>query len=113
MDGDQGSGYNGDMRHEVGIRDLRDSLSRWIEKVKKGDQVVVTDHGKAVALLTAPPPVKRKETEEEFIARWKAEGRLLGGRGRLEPREPMLGPEVDLEGAILEDREESDARNAR
>jgi prevent-host-death family protein len=105
-------GYNGDMRHEVGIRDLRDSLSRWIEKVKAGDQVVVTDHGRPVAMLTPPPTSHRNETEEEFITRMLAEGRLLGGRGRLEPREPIIGPEVDLEGAILEDREETDRRNA-
>ena len=106
MDNQHDSGYSGDMRHEVGIRDLRNSLSRWIEKVKAGDQVVVTDHGKAVALLTAPPSPKRNETEEEFITRMLAEGRLLGGRGRLQPRDPIVGPEVDLEGAILEEREE-------
>ena len=91
---------------------MRNALSRWIEKVKAGDQVVVTDHGKAVAMLTAPGKAGRAETEPEFIARMKSEGRLLGGDGILEPREPILGPEVDLEGAILEDREESDRRNA-
>lgn len=106
MDKSRHCGYNGDMRHEVGIRDLRNALSRWIEKVKAGDQVVVTDHGKAVAILTAPPPPKLNETEEEFITRMLAEGRLLGGRGMLQPREPIVGPEVDLEGAILEEREE-------
>lgn len=100
------NGYNGDMRHEVGIRDLRNALSRWITKVREGDQVVVTDHGKPVALLSAPPSAKRSETEEEFVARMLAEGRFLGGRGTLRPREPVVGPEVDLEGAILEEREE-------
>lgn len=112
MDTPRKSGYSGDMRHEVGIRDLRDSLSRWIEKVKAGDQVVVTDHGRPVAMLTTPPAVPKAKTWEEHIARMKAEGRLLGGDGRWTPREPVVGPEVDLEGAILEDREESDARNA-
>ena len=36
---------------EVGIRELRDNLSRYIRKVQEGNEVVVTDHGNAVALI--------------------------------------------------------------
>ena len=36
---------------EAGIRELRDNLSRYISQVRKGTEVVVTDHGKAVALI--------------------------------------------------------------
>ena len=36
---------------EVGIRELRDNLSRYISKVREGTEVVVTDHGNAVALI--------------------------------------------------------------
>ena len=35
----------------VGIAELRDSLSRHIAAVKKGDEIVVTDHGRPVARI--------------------------------------------------------------
>ena len=36
---------------DVGIRDLRAGLSRYVELVKAGEEIVVTEHGKAVARL--------------------------------------------------------------
>ena len=36
---------------EVGVRELRDHLSRYLAQVQDGDEVVVTDHGRAVARL--------------------------------------------------------------
>ena len=99
-------GYNGDMaRHEVGIRDLRDSLSRWIERVKAGDTVVVTDHGRPVAILQAPPPERQARTEEEHLDNLVARGLLRRGTG-WRPMEPLRIPGLDIEKAILEDRED-------
>lgn len=34
---------------EVGIRELRDQLSGYIARVREGEEVVVTDRGRAVA----------------------------------------------------------------
>lgn len=34
---------------EVGIRELRDNLSRYLDRVRGGEEVVVTDRGHAVA----------------------------------------------------------------
>ena len=34
---------------EVGIRELRDNLSRYLDRVRGGEEVVVTDRGYAVA----------------------------------------------------------------
>jgi len=36
---------------EVGIRELRADLSRWVKRVQDGEDVVVTDRGKPVARL--------------------------------------------------------------
>ena len=36
---------------DVGIRELRASLSRYLERVKAGEEIVVTEHGKPVARL--------------------------------------------------------------
>lgn len=38
---------------EIGIRELRARLSRYIELVRRGEQVVVTERGKPVARLVA------------------------------------------------------------
>ncbi len=107
MNEDSECGYNGDMRHSVGIREFRDALSRWIEKVKRGDEVVVTDHGKPVARLGPypGPPSGKRESEEECLARLVAEGRIVGG-GVLKPHRPLVVPGARLDEAVLEDREE-------
>lgn len=34
---------------EVGIRELRDHLSRYLDRVQDGEEVVVTDRGRAIA----------------------------------------------------------------
>ena len=36
---------------DVGIRELRAGLSRYVEQVKQGEEIVVTEHGKPVARL--------------------------------------------------------------
>ncbi|HUF34015.1 MAG TPA: type II toxin-antitoxin system prevent-host-death family antitoxin [Acidimicrobiales bacterium] len=40
-------------RSEVGIRDLKNGLSKYIERVRAGEEVIVTDRGRPVARLSA------------------------------------------------------------
>lgn len=40
-------------RIEVGIRDLKNNLSRYLNRVKDGEEVIVTEHGRPVARLAA------------------------------------------------------------
>ncbi|MCA1693822.1 MAG: type II toxin-antitoxin system prevent-host-death family antitoxin [Actinobacteria bacterium] len=37
---------------EVGVRELRDNLSKWIARAKRGEDILITDRGKPVARLT-------------------------------------------------------------
>lgn len=37
---------------EVGIRDLKNGLSKYIERVRTGEEVIVTDRGRPVAKLS-------------------------------------------------------------
>ena len=39
----------------IGIRDLKNNLSRVILRVSEGESIDVTDHGRVVARLTPPP----------------------------------------------------------
>ena len=83
---------------EVGIRELRADLSRFVKRVRAGEEVVVTDHGKAVARLV-PIDGERK------IDRLIREGLVIpapnrGPRTLLKPIEGA-GPLSDL---VIEDR---------
>jgi len=50
---------------EVGIRVLRDNLSRYISRVREGEEVIVTDHGKPVARIA---PLDRPDLLERLIS---------------------------------------------
>ena len=77
---------------DVGIRELRAGLSRYVERVKQGEEIVVTEHGRPVARLV-PMNGERK------IDRLIREGTLIPGR-RPKGRRPAP---VDADGATLSD----------
>jgi len=56
----------------IGIRDLKNNLSRYIRRVASGERIAVTDHGRIVAELV-PPIVgagrsRRDSPYEELLA---------------------------------------------
>ena len=62
----------------IGVRELRQHASRYLDLVKAGETVEVTERGELVALLTPPSPAST--TRERLIA----EGRLV----------PAVGPRI-------------------
>ena len=46
---------NGGGRVRVGVRELRDGLSEYLARVKKGERIEVTQRGEAIALLLPLP----------------------------------------------------------
>src|SRR5262245_14346857 len=62
----------------VGVRELRQNLSVYLDRVKEGEVLEVTEHGHAVALLT-PLPRSTMTTLDRLIA----EGRVTKGSGDL------------------------------
>ena len=56
----------------IGIRELRNGLSRHLANVRDGDEIVVTDHGTPIARIT---PYRTNHTEDllqELIASGRA-----------------------------------------
>lgn len=49
---------------DVGIRELKDSLSRYIRRVEDGERVVVTAHGRIVAELVLPAADRQGRTSQ-------------------------------------------------
>jgi prevent-host-death family protein len=61
--------YMARRRGTVGVRELRQNLSVYLDRVKKGEALTVTEHGAAVAILRPLP------TAPTVLARLVAEGR--------------------------------------
>ena len=61
----------------VGVRELRQNLSVYLDRVKEGERLEVTEHGRPVALLVPLPP------EEDRLARLIAEGKVRPAKGSL------------------------------
>jgi len=77
---------------EVGVRELRNNLSRYLERIQQGEEVVVTDRGRAIARVL---PV----TGERTIDRLVREGKVTPATSRertLPKRVVARGPVSDL-----------------
>lgn len=88
------------MSDQVGVRELKASLSAYLRRVAAGESVVVTDHGRPVARLV-PPDVP------EGLSRLIREGRLNWTGRRLTP--PLTRPTLrrgrtTLADIVLRDR---------
>lgn len=62
----------------VGVRELRQHASRYLDRVKSGETVEVTERGQLIALLVPPDPARN--ARERLIA----EGRLIPSSGSLQ-----------------------------
>jgi prevent-host-death family protein len=58
------------MASTVGVAELRQNLSRYLQRVAKGERLIVTDHNRPVAELGPPP------TTGADLDRLIAEGRV-------------------------------------
>lgn len=67
---------------EIGVRELRDHLSRYVAQAREGRSLTITDHGKPVAKLVPTGP----STLERLIA----DGTVTPARAaRSEPPAPI------------------------
>ena len=91
----------------VAISELKAKLSRYLDQVKAGHEVVVTDRGRPVARLVPYDDGRKREPDMERLIR---EGVILPGRGKLRDEllrpSPVKDPEGKVLQALLEEREE-------
>lgn len=76
----------------VGIRELRDGLSRHLDAVRDGRTVTVTDHGRPIARII---PIDRPSRLEQLVAEGKVTPALRSKRPAPEPIKAG-GPVSDL-----------------
>jgi prevent-host-death family protein len=78
----------------IGVRELRQNASRYLEQVARGEQVQITNHGQLVALLV--PASSGGLRREDLIAT----GQLRPGTGDLldvQPVTPRAGEPTSAE----------------
>jgi len=85
----------------IGIRELKENLSRYMKKVKSGEKIIVTDRKKEIAIIL---PLEKKAKEEKIyqlirkgVASWSG-GKPVGMRRRIVSRGKSIS------GAGIEDR---------
>lgn len=60
----------------IGVRELRQNASKYLDRVKHGESIEVTERGVPVAIIS-PVPTARKSRVQELMD----EGRMSPGRG--------------------------------
>ena len=86
----------------VGVRELRENLRTWLDRVKAGDQIVVTERGKPVARLEAVDPESRLA---ELIRLGIVRPPLRRERRRIDVSKlPKMTPGPTLTDILLEQR---------
>ena len=104
MASDSCGGYNSYMA-TVGVRELKNGLTRYLRRSKNGESIVVTERGRPIAMLGPVPATSATETSAHRLARLAADGYLsLPAAKPLKRlvRVRITGPSVSR--AVLEDR---------
>lgn len=75
-------------RSEVGIRDLKNGLSKYINRVQDGEEVIVTDRGRPVAKLCPldAPDDRLADLVAAGVVRPPTSGTRHRSRSRIKPQ---------------------------
>lgn len=85
----------------IGIRELKENLSRYMKRVRTGEKIIVTDRKKEIAVIM---PLEKKDKEEKIyqliqrkIAFWNG-GKPRGALSRITSKGKSVSD------AVIEDR---------
>jgi len=79
---------------KAGIRQLRDGLSGYLARIRRGEEITITDRGCDLAVIR---PLRSRRTLDEIVARLCDEGVLEPA----EPWEPLRRRRQRLKGRLL------------
>ena len=86
----------------VGTRELKNKLSEYLRRVKAGETIIVTEHGKSIGQI-----VPIKPTVEERLQMMVGAGQVEWNGEKLKPYQPVAVNKSDhqLSSLVVEDRE--------
>ena len=82
---------------DVGVRELRNNLSRYLGRVREGEELVVTDRGRAVARVL---PVGQDRALDRLIA----EGVVTAARRSKQPANTPMRAKGTVSDLVAEQR---------
>ncbi len=89
----------------VGVKELKNRLTQYLRRVRQGEEVVVTDRGKPVALIQAMQAVERPASLDARLAKLAAQGLVtLPSRPPLRKLRPARVAGRPVSKVILDDR---------
>jgi len=92
------------LQPSVGVRELRQNLSIYLDRVKNGETLQVSEFGRVVALLS-PLPAEKLSPLERMVR----EGRAIAPKGTLKDRRPPQPTQPgypSIEELLAEERED-------
>ena len=87
---------------QVGVRELKNQLSRYLKRVQEGEEIIVTEHGRSVARLLPVLTPHLKEDLEPLLR--KGVVRWGGGKPRGSSRRPLIQGQSLSEMVVKERR---------
>lgn len=91
----------------VGVRDLKNQLSQYLQQVKLGEKVLITEHNKVIAEITLPKNDIGTSKIEDQLQLLSVSGKLLRAkRNRSLQLETELVPGIDWIAEYQENRSE-------
>lgn len=89
----------------VGIKELKNRLTYYLRRTKQGEEVVVTERGKPIALIQAIQSAERIVSLDARLARLAAQGLVtLPTRKPMRKVRPVKISGLPVSRIILEDR---------
>jgi len=85
----------------VGIRELKNKLSRYLEKVKEGQSLAVTERGKVIAYIF---PAERSPDYEELIQMVREEKADWSGGKPSGSSKPVIAKGKKVSEIVIEER---------
>ena len=61
----------------VGIRELKKNLSKYLQNVKKGNGVIVSDRGKAIAQIVPYEPQSEQSRLQSLLLKLSVKGKII------------------------------------
>ena len=86
---------------QVGVRELKNQLSRYLKRVQDGEEIIVTDRGRSVARIVPANPSNLKRALEPLLREGAV--RWSGGKPRGASRRPVIHGRT-LSEMVIEDR---------
>ena len=81
----------------VGVKDLKNQLSQYLHRVKKGEEVIVTERGKPIAVIAPAEGSPVSRSLEARLTELAKEGKITLPRGKWLERLPR----IPIQGGLL------------